>query len=115
MVLATELTINLFNAIIAFAGFVIVMIGSIWSINASIDKKIEEKADQKQVIKIEEDMECLEKTKADTEYVKEQFRAVHHRINDNAAHTLGILNQLQKGQDTIQEDLKEILKTMPRK
>jgi hypothetical protein len=110
MVLLTELSINLFNAIVGFAGFIIVMLGFIWSVNISIDKKIQEKADQKRVTKIEENMECLERTKADTEYVKEQVRAVHHRITTNEGHTLGILNQLQDNQNVMMADIKDILK-----
>jgi hypothetical protein len=110
MVLATELTINLFNALIGLAGFIIVLLGFIWSVNTSIDKKIQEKADQKRVIKIEENMECLEKTKADADYVKEQVRAVHHRITANEGHTLGILNQMQDNQNTMMADIKDILK-----
>jgi len=115
MVLAVDLTINLFNAIVGFAGLIIVLIGFLWKINASIIKMIDSKADISRVKQIETDMECIEKTKADAEYVKELNRATHHRIDDNAAHTLGILNQIQSNQDTMQKDLKEILKTMPRK
>lgn len=78
----------------------------------ALDKKFDAKADKDKVESIEADIKCMDTKKADLEYVRERDRAVHHRIDEEDKHKMGILNQMQSTQDAMQKDIKDILKLL---
>lgn len=113
MVLLTEIAnVNVFQVIIEFSVLVITVIGFFIAINKASKDKFEAKADVTRVLKIESDMECIEKAKADTDYVKELNRAVHHRIDESNDNMKGLLTQIQAKQETMNSNIFEILKMM---
>ncbi|MFA5299524.1 MAG: hypothetical protein WC389_15145 [Lutibacter sp.] len=81
----------------------------------AIEDKYEKKADKEKVDCIEKEVKIIHDKKADTDYVKEQVRSIHHRITEHETNTLVTLNRMESNQSEMLKHIMEILKEMPRK
>lgn len=113
---------NLPSFAIEVAMLVVAIIVMNMTTKKAFEEKFDKKADVVRVKKIEDsidkidiDMDCIKEKKAEVDYVDKQIRAVYHSMKENNDNVKIILSQIQSGQNIMEKDIKEILKTMPRK